>query len=110
MRSLDSVVATAVEMRSSVLFLMCSCLFDFILIHVHKYISIQINGGFPGGSDSKESNTNTRDLGFISGSEKFPGEGNDYLLQYSCLENSMNRRAWLARVHGVAKSQTPLRN
>ena len=39
-----------------------------------------------------------------------PGEGNDYALQYSCLENSMDRGAWRATVHGVAKSQTQLSN
>ena len=39
------------------------------------------------------------------GKKKTPGEGNDYPLQYSCLENSMDRRAWQATVHEVAKSQ-----
>ena len=37
---------------------------------------------------------------------RFPGEGNVYLLQYSCLENSMNRGAWQSIVHGVKKTQT----
>ena len=49
--------------------------------------------GFPGGSDSKESTCNVGDLGSVSGSGRFPGEGNDNLLQYSCLENSMDRGA-----------------
>ena len=40
--------------------------------------------------------------------DSFPGEGNGYPLQYSCLENSMDRGAWWATVHGVAKSQTRL--
>ena len=40
----------------------------------------------------------------------FPGEGDDYLLQYSYLENSMDREAWQAIVHGAAKSQTRLSN
>ena len=62
--------------------------------------------GFPGGSDSKESACNSRDLGFISGSGRFPGEENSYSLQYSCLENSMDRGAWRATIHGVAKSVT----
>ena len=60
--------------------------------------------GFSGGLDGKESACNTGDLGSILVSEKSPGEGNDYLLQYSCLENSMDRGAWWAIVHGVAES------
>ena len=65
---------------------------------------------FPGGSNGKESAHNTGDLDLISGSGRSPGEGNGYLLQYSCLEESMDGRAWLARVHGVAKSWTQLSN
>ena len=56
--------------------------------------------GFPGGSDGKESACNAGDPSSI------PGEGNGYLLQYSCLENSMNKGAWQATGHGVAKSWT----
>ena len=48
------------------------------------------------------------DLGSIPGLGRFPGEGNGYPLQYSCLENSMDRGAWWATAHGVAKSQTRL--
>ena len=44
------------------------------------------------------------DVGLISGSGRSPGEGNDNLFQHSCLENPMDRRAWWATVHGVAKS------
>ena len=47
----------------------------------------------------------SRDTGSIPGSRRFPGEGNGKPLQYSCLENSMDRGAWLAAVHGVTKSQ-----
>ena len=47
--------------------------------------------GFPGGLDSKESACTSRDLGSMPGSERSPGEGNGNPLQYSCLENSMNR-------------------
>ena len=47
-----------------------------------------------------------RGVDSIPGSERSPGEGNGNLLQYSCLENSMDRGAWWATVHGVAKSQT----
>ena len=52
--------------------------------------------GFPGGSDSKESACNAEDLGSISGSGRSPGEGNGNPLQYSCLENPIDRIAWQA--------------
>ena len=48
----------------------------------------------------------TRDPGSIPESERSPGEGNGNPLQYSCLENPMDRGAWQATVHGVAKSDT----
>ena len=51
---------------------------------------------------------NAGDSGLIPGWERSPGEGNGSPLQYSCLENSIDRRALLATVHGVAKSQTQL--
>ena len=62
--------------------------------------------GFPGGSDGKESACNAGDLGSVPGSGRFPGEGNGYPLQYSCLENSMGRGSWWATVHGVAELDT----
>ena len=62
--------------------------------------------GFPGGSAGKESGCNAGDLGSIPGLGRSPGEGNGYPLQYSCLENSMDRGAWQATIYGVAKSQT----
>ena len=49
---------------------------------------------FPGSSDSKASACNARDLGLIPGSGRSPGEGNGNPLQYSCLENPMDRGAW----------------
>ena len=49
-----------------------------------------------------------RDAGSIHGSGRFPGEGNDYPLQYSCLENSMENGACWATIHGDAKSWTQL--
>ena len=60
--------------------------------------------GFPGGSDGKESACNAGDPDLLSGLGRSPGEGNSYPLQYSCLENSMDRRTWQATVHGVAES------
>ena len=66
--------------------------------------------GFPGGSDGKESACNAGDLGSIPGLERSPGEGNNYPLQYSGLENSMDRGAWQATIHGVTKSWTWLSN
>ena len=61
---------------------------------------------FPGGSDGKDSASNAGDPGLIRGSGRSPGEGNGYPVQYSCLENFMDRRTLWAIVHGVAKSQT----
>ena len=65
---------------------------------------------FSGGSEVKVSASNTGDLGLIPGLGRSPGEGNGNPLQYSCLENPMDRGAWWATVHGVAKSQTRLSN
>ena len=64
--------------------------------------------GFPGGSEVKAPACNAGDLGSIPGSRRSPGEGNGNPLQYSCLENRMDRGAWWATVHGVAKSRTRL--
>ena len=61
---------------------------------------------FPGCSEGKESACNVGDLGSIPGSGRSPGGGNGNPLQYSCLENSVDRGAWKATVHSVAKSQT----
>ena len=62
--------------------------------------------GLPGSSDGKESACNPGNLGLIPGLGRSPGEGNGYPLQYSCLENPMDRGAWRATVHGVAESDT----
>ena len=66
--------------------------------------------GFPSGSVSKESACNAGDPALIPGSGQTPGEGNGNSLPYSWLENSMDREAWQATVHGVAKSRTRLCN
>ena len=71
-------------------------------IHIHKYI------GFPGDSLGRESACSMGDPSLIPGSGRSPGEGNGNPLQYACLENPMDRGAWQATVHGVAKNQTRL--
>ena len=58
--------------------------------------------GFPRGSKGEESARNAGDLGSIAGWGRSPREGNGYPLQYSCLENSMDRGAWWATVHGIS--------
>ena len=63
-----------------------------------------ISWGFPGGSDRKESACNVGDPRLIPGLGRSPAERNGYPLQYSCLENSMDKGAWQAIAHGVAKS------
>ena len=67
--------------------------------------------GFPGGRVVKNSPDNAGDggdVGSVSGSGRYLGGGNGKSLQYSCLENSMDREAWQTTVHGVAKSWTQL--
>ena len=65
---------------------------------------------FPDGSAVKNPLTNAGDAGLIPGSGRSPGGGNDNPLQYSHLGNPLDRRAWWATVHGVAKSQTRQNN
>ena len=60
------------------------------------------------GSDGKKSVHDVGDPGSISGLARSPGEGNGNRLQYSCLENFMDRGIWQAVVHGVSKGQTRL--
>ena len=67
-------------------------------LHIRVYL------GFPSGLSGKESTCNVGDLDLIPGLGKSPGEGNGYPLQYSCLENSMDRGAWWATVHRAADS------
>ena len=72
---------------------------------------ISVNADWPsyilvgkyGGSLVKDLPANAGDMGSISGLGRSPGEGNGNSLQYSCLENSMDREVWQATVHGVAK-------
>jgi len=65
--------------------------------------------GFPGGTVVKNPSANagdTRDVSSITGQRRYPGIINGNPLQYFCLENSMDRGAWRAPVHGVAKGQS----
>ena len=66
--------------------------------------------GLPCGSTGKKSTCNVGDLGLILGLGSSPGEGNGYPLQYSGLENSMDRGSWQAAVYSVAKSWAQLSN
>ena len=65
--------------------------------------------GFPGGLAGKNPPANTGHAGLIPGWERSPEGGNSYPLQYSCLENPMDKGAWRAIVHRVTKSQTQLK-
>ena len=68
-----------------------------------------LHWGYPGGTMAKNLRADAGDTGWIPGSGTSPGEGSgNNPLQYSCLENSMARRAWWTTVRGVAKSQTRL--
>ena len=94
------------------------CLLEYLVIFQHIYpksekffcwVGIAVNyKGFPGGSDGTESTYNVEDWCLIPKSGKSPGEGNGNPLHYSCPKNPMNRGAWRATVHGVAKSRTQL--
>ena len=77
-----------------------------MLLYTCSYIYM----GFPGGSDGKESACNAGDLGSIPELGRSPGGGRGDPLQYSCLENPVDRGAWWATVHGVAGSRTRLRD
>ena len=74
------------------------------LIILDKLDKFYVKLGFSGGSDGKESACNAGDLSSIPGLGRSPGGGQSNPLQYSCLENSMDRGAWQATVHGVTKS------
>ena len=72
----------------------------------HKRVGHDLTTQLPSGSASKVSAYNVEDPSLIPGSGRSPGEGNGNPLWYSCLENSMDRGAFWATVHGIAKSQT----
>ena len=66
--------------------------------------------GLPRWLSGKESACNSEDLGSVPGLGRSPREGHSNPLQYSCLENPMDRGTWQVTAHGVAKSQTGLRD
>ena len=72
------------------------------------WVFLLLSSWLSGGSHSKESACGPGDPGLIPGSGRSPREGHGYPVQYSCLENPMDRGAWQAIVHGVAKSQIQL--
>ena len=90
----------------------CFCPTSFILVaftlKALSYMFSLSTRGFPSGISVKNMHANagdTRDTGSIPGSVRSPGGGHGNPLQYSCLENPMERGAWRATVHGVAESE-----
>ena len=86
-----------------------STLFNTFAFSISGYINLNlnltnVNYRLLWGSDGKESTFNAGDPGLILGLERSPREGNGYPLQFSCLENSMDRGAWRATAHAVVKS------
>ena len=67
---------------------------------------LSLDRGFPGGSVIKNPPANAGDMDLTPGPGIPPGEGNGNPLQYSCLENPMDRAVWRATVHGITKSRT----
>ena len=78
------------------------------LVCIRSFLLSDYWQGFPGGSVGKESTCSTGELCSIPGLGRCPGEGNGSRLQCSCLENPMDRGAWWATVHRLAKSRTQL--
>ena len=88
-----------------------NCVPGQLLFYIHGIFQIHplfYSNGKPSNSDGKESACNAGDPALIPGSGRVPGEENGNPFQYSSLGNPMDRGAWLATVHGVAKSQTRL--
>ena len=79
-----------------------------LLLGVGLCVSVYSAWGFPGGSVVKNLPANAGAVGSISGLGRYPGKGNGYPLQYSCLENPMDGGTWRAIVHGVRKSRKRL--
>jgi len=69
---------------------------------------LKVMMGFSGGSDGRGSACNAGDSGLIPGLRRYPGEGHGYPLQYSCLEESLERSARWDTVHVVSQNRTKL--
>ena len=78
------------------------------LLRDKKQVKLRPYVGFLGGSDGKEAACNGGDSGSIPGLGKSPREGHGYPLQYSYLENNMDKGSWWATVHGITKNWTGL--
>ena len=72
-----------------------------LFLYYRRYLYTTFIVFFPGGSNSKESACNARDLGLVPESRRASGERNGYPLQYSCLENSVDRGAWQATIYCI---------
>ena len=99
---MDMYLLFSLSTISSISWLCTFCFYFIIIIFAMRYVDL----GFPSSSDSKESACNAGDLGSIPGLGISPGEGNGNPLQFSCMDNSMDRGAWIAIIYGVSKSQT----
>ena len=88
------------------------CVSTLTLLHVGQQTQVwfgnTLTPAFPGDSVGKEAALNAEDPGSIPEAGRSPGEGNGNPLQYSCLENSMDKGAWWSTVHGVTNSRTRL--
>ena len=87
---------------------LCSCAQSIYIFLISSYLFIFTEHleDFLGGSDGKEPACNAGDPSSVPGLGRSPGEGNGNSLQYSCLDNSMDKGAWQAIARGVAKSWT----
>ena len=81
---------------------------EFNSNYLWRELESEFSGGFPGGSDGKESTCNAGEASLIPGLGRSPGGGNGNPFQYFCLGNPMNRGVLWAIIHGVAKSWTQL--
>ena len=79
-------------------------IYPFLCIHPIRNLWCPI-ADFPDGSDSKKFACNEEDLGLIPGSGRFPGKGNGYPLQYSCLENSMDKGTEPGRLQSMGSQR-----
>ena len=99
----DITLSSRYILRTKNIFVLLCFIFSFDESKLDEFM-------LPGGSDGKKSVCSAGDSGLSPGLGRSPGEGNGNPLQYSCLENPMDRETWQAVVPGVAKSRTRLSN